>query len=165
MSDMIITNRSQLTLIHKAEHANYAYDKYEVTDAQEKYETDGALHGHQCVVAFYSIPPGKSSYPLHYHSTNEEVFYIISGEGALQTPDGIRQVAAGDVIVCPAGKQGAHKLTNASETAPLVYLDVDTNRTPDIVYYPDSGKVGIRAAGGVHENYRLDAGVDYYDGE
>ncbi len=44
----------------------------------------------------------------------------------------------------------------------LVYLDVDTNNTPDIVYYPHSNKVGIRAVGGVHDNYDMDSKVDYY---
>jgi uncharacterized cupin superfamily protein len=64
--------------------------------------------------------------------------------------------------VFPAGKNGAHKLTNNSETENLVYLDVDTNITPDIAYYPHSNKVGIRAVGGVRDNFRLGDSVDYY---
>jgi len=165
MKEMIITNMNKISPSHHNEHKQYEYYKHEVTDSRQKYEVASPNEGNQTVVAIYTLPPGKSSYPFHYHSTNEEVFYIISGTGILETVDTKHTVAAGDIIVCPAGKSGAHKFTNASETENLVYLDVDTNNTPDIAYYPHSNKLGIRAAGGVRDNYRLDSKVDYYDNE
>jgi len=161
---MIITNMDKITPSHH-QHKQYEYHKHEVTDSRQKYEVASPREGNQTVVAFYTLPPGKSSYPFHYHSTNEEVFYIISGNGIVETFDAKHAVAAGDIMVFPAGKNGAHKITNSSETEDLVYLDVDTNNTPDIAYYPHSNKLGIRAAGGVHDNYRLDSKVDYYDNE
>ena len=117
------------------------------------------------MVAFYTIPPGKSNYHFHYHTTNEEVFYIISGNGVLETFDAKHPISVGDIIVCPVGKNGAHKITNTSEIENLVYLDVDTNNTPDIAYYPHSNKLGIRAVGGVRDNYELEKTVGYYNGE
>jgi uncharacterized cupin superfamily protein len=166
-SGIIVTDMRSLTPQCKNEHEPYVYHKYAVTDENGKYENAGpeACGGNGTVVAFYTLPPGKSSYPFHYHVNNEEVFYIISGQGVLDTPNGTRGVAAGDVIICPAGAEGAHRLTNASDTEHFVYLDVDTNRTPDVVYYPRSSKVGIRAAGGIRDNYHLDSAVAYYQGE
>lgn len=164
MKKIIITNMAAITPKHKNEHAPYEYFKYEVTNSREKYSVAAPAEGNQTVTAFYALPPGKSNYPFHYHTTNEEVFYIISGRGTLQTPDKKYEVKAGDVIICPAGKHGAHKITNSSETENLVYLDIDTNNTPDIVYYPDSNKIGIRAAG-VHDNYSLADKRGYYEGE
>ena len=151
--------------IHRSEHGQYEYYKYEITDGRDKYEVSSPNEGNQTVVAFYTLPPGKSNYPFHYHTTNEEVFYVISGNGVLETFDEKHAISAGDIVVCPAGENGAHKIINASKTENLVYLDVDTNNTPDIAYYPHSKKLGIRAAGGIRANYNLDSNVDYYENE
>ena len=62
-------------------------------------------------VHFYTLQPGKANYPYHYHTANEEVFYIISGQGTLKTSEGDRTVSEGDVIVMPAHENGAHRLS------------------------------------------------------
>jgi uncharacterized cupin superfamily protein len=165
MKNITITNINKITPKHHNEHKNYEYLKYEVTDSREKYEVAGPKEGNQTVVAFYTIPPKKSNYPFHYHTTNEEVFYIISGNGILETSETTHTITAGDVIICPVGKNGAHRITNPSETENLVYLDVDTNNTPDIAFYPHSNKIGIRAAGGIRSNYCLDDTRGYYENE
>ncbi|MCL2204263.1 MAG: cupin domain-containing protein [Defluviitaleaceae bacterium] len=165
MKELIITNMNKITPEHQNEHKSYEYYKYEVTDSAEKYEVSSPNDGYQTVVAFYSLPPGKSSYPFHYHITNEEVFYVISGKGTVETCNGSRTISAGDIIVCPAGEKGAHKIINTSETENLVYLDVDTNKTPEIAFYPHSNKVGIRAMGGIRSNYDKDNQLGYYDNE
>ena len=165
MGKLIVTRMDKINPKHQNEHKQYEYFKYEVTDSQEKYEVASPSEGNQTVVAFYTLPPGKSNYPFHYHTTNEEVFYVISGSGILETFDEKISISAGDVIVCPVGKNGAHKITNNTETENLVYLDVDTNNTPDIAYYPHSNKIGIRAVGGARENFSLYSSVDYYINE
>ena len=165
MSKIIVTNMNNIAPKQHSEHKQYEYLKYEVTDSRYKYEVASPNEGNQTVVAFYTLTPGKSNYPFHYHSTNEEVFYIISGNGVLETFDKKHPIKAGDIIVCPVGKEGAHKITNTSETENLVYLDVDTNNTPDIAFYPHSNKLGIRAAGGIRDNYNVDNKVYYYHNE
>ena len=118
----------------------------------------------QCTVSIYEIPPLKSAYPYHYHCKDEEVFYIISGEGVLRTPEGERAVKAGDLLFFPADESGAHKLTNASETENLIYIDFDVIHDLDAAVYPDSGKIGIWGKN-INRVYRLDSDVDYYEGE
>jgi len=162
MGKFIHTNISQIEPKHHS-HEQYEYTRHDVTDKHEKYQVISPNEGNQTVVAFYTLPPGKSSYPFHYHTTNEEVYYIIAGNGEVETFEGKHPVAAGDVIIFPVGKHGAHKITNTGNE-PLVYLDVDTNNTPDIAYYPHSNKVGIRSVG-CHDNYRTDNTLAYYDGE
>ena len=165
MKKIIITSMDEITPeLHNAHTRNEHY-KSEVTPGAQKYEVNSPNEGNQTVVAFYTLPPGKSAYPFHYHTSNEEVFYIISGSGILETSDENIPVRPGCVMVFPVGKTGAHKLTNSSKTEDLVYLDVDTNNTPDIAYYPHSNKIGIRAAGGVRDNYFMDNKADYYDNE
>ena len=118
----------------------------------------------QSAVAFYELPPGKSNYPYHYHLTSEETFYIISGTGTLKTPDGEVEVHAGDLLFFPAGEGGAHKLTNSSESEPLIYIDFDTLADPNVCIYPDSNKVGVYGKD-FRSIYRLEDHVDYYDRE
>ena len=114
-------------------------------------------------VYFYTLQPGKANYPYHYHTGNEEAYYIISGRGTLVTPDGEKIVAEGDVIIMPANENGAHMLINTSD-APLVYLDIDTVSSPDVSVYPDSGKILVMA-GKIQKSYKIDAAVNYLDGE
>jgi len=117
----------------------------------------------RCKATIYEIPPMKSAYPYHYHIANEEIFYIISGQGTLKTPDGDVAVSAGELLFFPANENGAHKLTNTSETEPLIYLDVDTQNDIDVCFYPDSNKIGVW--GKTSQVYRTDDQVDYYEGE
>jgi uncharacterized cupin superfamily protein len=151
-----ITNQSLIEPKHKCEHEPYEYYKYEVTPRSPE---------NQCYVAFYEIPPRKANYPYHYHLKNEEVFYIISGNGILETPGGNRPVTAGDIIVCPPSEKGAHRLINASQTEKLTYLDVDTVNSPELIGYPNSGKIGIVINGESSTFYKKDSRVDYYEGE
>ena len=116
------------------------------------------------LVSVYEIPPGKAAYPYHFHHKNEETFYILNGEGILKTPQGERTVKAGELLFFPAGPEGAHKLTNASRTENLVYIDFDVVHDIDIAVYPDSDKIGIWGMG-INKIYPQDGNVDYYDGE
>lgn len=123
-----------------------------------------AVHEADTLVRVYELPPGKSAYPYHYHLKNEETFFILRGEGLLRTTEGERAVKAGDLLFFPAGEDGAHKLTNTSDSEMLVYLDFDIVHDLDVTMYPDSGKLGIWGKD-TNKIYRIDDDVDYYDGE
>ena len=89
------------------------------------------------------LPPGKAAFPAHNHYGNEEMFYIIEGEGQARIGNDTFPIRAGDVIACPAGgPETAHQISNSSATHTLRYLAVSTMQTPDFVQYPDSGKTG-----------------------
>ena len=140
---------------HKNEHEGYEYYR-------RKFVPFGAAQN--SLVSIYEIPPMKAAYPYHYHHNNEETFYIISGEGILRTPNGERKVSARDLLFFPTGAEGAHKLTNSSETEPLVYIDFDVVHDIDVCEYPDSGKIGIWGMD-INRIYPKDSDVDYYEGE
>jgi len=116
------------------------------------------------LVSVYEIPPHKSAYPYHYHHKNEETFYIISGTGRLRTPQGESAVGPGDLLYFPANENGAHKLTNTSDTQPLVYIDFDVVHDIDVTVYPDSNKIAVWGKD-TNRVYRTDDDVDYYTGE
>lgn len=155
MKEMIHLHVDNVQSEHKQEHENYEYSK-------RKLLPRGAAA--DCVVAIYEIPPGKSAYPYHYHTKNEETYYILSGEGILKTPEGERPVKAGEFLYFPANENGAHKLTNSSSSELLVYLDFDTAHDLDVAFYPDSGKIGVWGKD-INQLYKLTDSVDYYEGE
>lgn len=152
---IIIANAESTPSKHES-HESYEYFKHLIVP--KKLEN-------QCTVAIMEIPPQKSSYPYHFHAGITEVFYIISGKGILETPDGTKEVTQGDVIICPQGKEGAHRISNTSESDMLVYLDCDTISTTDIAFYPHSGKIGFIIDGQPNTFFDSANNVDYYKGE
>lgn len=68
------------------------------------------------------------------------------------------------LLFFPTGAEGAHKLTNSSETENPVYIDFDVVHGVDITIYPDSDKIGVWGMG-INKLYPQASDVDYYDGE
>jgi len=153
MNDILHLRPESLPPKHKHAHPNYEYTRRDLLPRGSA----------RCVVALYEIPPGKAAYPYHYHAQNEECFYILSGSGILRTPEGEREVKAGEFLFFPAGERGAHKLTNTGD-AGLVYLDYDAEHDIDVAFYPDSGKIGVWGKG-INQVYKTDDQVNYYEGE
>lgn len=97
----------------------------------------------KCRVNFVEVEPGNFAFGFHYHECEEEVFYIISGTGAVRTAKGEQTVRAGEVIAFPAGPDGAHVIRNGSNSEKLVYIDFGTCCLPEIVHFPDINKIMV----------------------
>ena len=124
--------------------------------------------------SLFRLEPGKVAYPAHTHYGNEEAVYVLDGRGSMRLGDEKIPVEAGDYIAMPVAA-AAHQLINDSD-APLEYLCISTMVHPEVVYYPDSDKVGMMAGSapggdsakrllGGFGFYRKDSRVNYYDGE
>ena len=123
--------------------------------------------------SLYELPPGKANWPYHYHCANEEIFYILEGEGEVRTPEGRKTVRKGDIIRFPTGPDGTHQLINTGRSI-LSYIDVDTTIEPDVIIYPDSEKINIMAGSApgqdkgkryLHKVLDKNAVKDYWEGE
>lgn len=113
----------------------------------------------------YEIDAGRKLWPYHLHHTNEEWLVVLRGRPTLRTPEGERELVEGDLACFPRGAGGAHQVLNGTDE-PVRVLMLSTKLFPEIIEYPDSGKVGIRDAKGE----RLFLGrhgepADYWDGE
>jgi uncharacterized cupin superfamily protein len=93
--------------------------------------------------SLYELPPGASSFPLHIHHANEELIIVLSGRPTLRGLDTERELSPGDIVACPTGREGAHRLDNRQSDAVRVLI-VSTMLYPEINEYPDSGKVMVR---------------------
>jgi uncharacterized cupin superfamily protein len=119
------------------------------------------------------VPPGRKPFPYHAHRGNEEMFFVLEGEGSIRIAGETHKIRKGDFISLPPGRESAHQIINDSK-APLRYLAVSTMILPEVVEYPDSGKLGVIAGahGGrpateesIRHFTRTKDGVDYWEGE
>jgi uncharacterized cupin superfamily protein len=114
------------------------------------------------------VPPGKRGCPFHSHHAEEEMFFVVRGQGTLRYGNETRKIRAGDFICCPTGgADTAHQIINDSD-ADLAYISVSTMMPAEVCEYPDSGKIG--AFGGaspsrVRHMTEAGAAVDYWKGE
>lgn len=150
--DSRIVNLDELKLEHFANG-----DKYECRAARI-----GPLLGAKDLGYSYDIvPPGKRSCPFHSHRGEEEMFFIVKGNGSLRYGNEVRKIRAGDVICCPTGgAESAHQIINDSDTE-LAYLSVSTKLPAEICEYPDSRKIGA-FAGDLRHMTRADGNLDYW---
>lgn len=121
-----------------------------------------------------AVPPGKRAFPFHNHHANEEMFFVIEGEGEARIGEAVYSIRPGDVIACPpGGKETAHQIINTGKVE-LRYLAVSTKQMPEIAEYPDSGKFGVLAEyppgpDGQPHGFRFvgreSLGISYWDGE
>ena len=122
------------------------------------------------------VAPGKRAFPFHSHHINEELFFVLEGQGLLRYGAAEHPVRKGDFIACPpGGAELAHQLVNTG-TADLLYLAVSSRSESDVWEYPDSGKFGTMSGVDLNSGWPPKAsfaaryvkdgtGVDYWDGE
>ena len=94
--------------------------------------------------SLFEVPPGGATAPLHAHYANEELIVVVAGRPTLSTPDGTRrQLAEGEVVACPAGRRGAHRLDNETDEQVRVLI-VSTMRAPEINEMFEDGEFWLR---------------------
>jgi uncharacterized cupin superfamily protein len=119
-----------------------------------------------------ALPSNEEGAPPHCHSSEEEVFVVLEGEGTLELwgapkagampraePDETHSLRRGHVVSRPAGTRISHCFRAGADG--LAYLAYGTRDPNDVAYYPRSNKIFFRGLGLVA---RLEP-LDYFDGE
>lgn len=91
----------------------------------------------------FELSPGAATFPLHAHLHNEELLVVLAGTPSLETLDGHRRLAEGEVVAFPPGRAGAHRVRNESE-APARLLIVSTMLAPEVNDFPETGELWVR---------------------
>jgi uncharacterized cupin superfamily protein len=119
-------------------------------------------------LSLWEVPPGETAYPFHFHLGEEELLIVLDGSPSLRTPEGTRRLERGEIVAFLVGEQGAHQLVNDTEET-VRFLAFSPSGMPDIVVYPDSGKIGAFErhpdGSGLRLMFREADAVDYYEGE
>jgi uncharacterized cupin superfamily protein len=116
---------------------------------------------HPFDLALISIPKGKLLCPYHSHSSESELYLVVSGRGKVRDKDGTTEVEPGDAFLFGPGE--AHQLTNAGDED-FVYYVIADNVLGDSCFYPDSGKFAVWKERN-EEVIVKGAETDYFDGE
>ena len=112
----------------------------------------------QLGASLFEIPAGAATFPLHAHFNNEELLVVLAGTPTLTAFDGSqRELSVGEVVACPAGRRGAHRLDNHG-SEPARVLIVSTMKAPEVNEMLEDGTYWVRdyAPGLTPENPGLD---------
>ena len=126
-------------------------------------EIGPVIGGEHLAGSVYEVPPGRKLFPYHWEAAQEEWLLVLSGTPTLRTPEGTRELRAGDLACFVCGAEGAHQVSNGSD-APARILMLSDRLATNVVVYPDSGKVGVRTPA-LRPNHGLDATLEYWEGE
>jgi uncharacterized cupin superfamily protein len=94
--------------------------------------------------SLFDVPPGSATFPLHAHFANEELVIVLAGRPTLTDREGGERVLEpGEVVACPAGRDGAHRIDNRSDE-PARILIVSTMKAPEINEMIEDGTYWVR---------------------
>ena len=113
---------------------------------------------HELGASLFELPAGAATFPLHAHFANEELLIVLAGRPTLTGLEAEpRELEPGDVVACPAGRDGAHRLDN-NTAEPARVLIVSTMKSPEINEMLEDGTFWVRdyAPGLTPENPSLD---------
>ena len=122
-------------------------------------ELGDALGSMRTGVGHLTVAPGALSGPPHCHAAEEELFVVLDGSGTLLLGDDEHTVRAGSIVARPPGTGVPHAFRAGDQ--PLTMLAFSTRDPNDIVFFPRSGKVGLR---GIRARFFVEQ-VEYWDGE
>jgi uncharacterized cupin superfamily protein len=80
--------------------------------------------------------PGAASSMRHWHTQEDELVYVLSGELILITDAGEEPLRAGQCAGFPAGLANGHQLVNRGQE-PAIYLEFSNRDKEDSAHYPD----------------------------
>lgn len=156
---MTKTNIARLKWEHwKSPKGKYAQSGKDVSVALGDVRRGWPKRGHPFNLELVKVPPGKAACPFHYHTTQWELYVVLSGSGIARSGRKRHKIGPGDAFMC--APFNAHQIINTGRRD-LVYYVIADNPPVDIFHYPDSGKWGFRPQG---KFFRMTE-TPYHDGE
>ena len=116
---------------------------------------------HPFDISLVTIPKNKFLCPYHAHSSEWELYLVVSGRGKVRDKHGWTEIGPGDAFLFRPGE--AHQLGNAGEEDFVYYIIAD-NPSGDTCHYPDSGKFAVFKEGAEEVIVRARE-ADYFEGE
>jgi uncharacterized cupin superfamily protein len=111
------------------------------------------LSGEQLGARIEELAPASASSHHHFHTSEEEHLFMLSGDAMLLFGNEELPVSVGDHIWFRAGDETAHHFENRSD-APCTYLVYGERKADDVVVYPAGQVMMIKALGNKQFTYR-----------
>jgi uncharacterized cupin superfamily protein len=149
---------------------NLHSDEWDGTRDRDGWRVRGALVGQRIGgellgATISEVEPGSKLWPYHTHYLNEEWVIVLHGEPTLRTPEGEHALKEGDVVCFRRGKEGAHQISNRTDS-PIRVLMLSSMIPGEIIEYLDTGKVLAKDVEDEDIVFaRLGPPVDYWEGE
>jgi uncharacterized cupin superfamily protein len=87
-----------------------------------------------------TLPPGSRSSLKHWHMTEDEMIYVLSGELTLHEGAAVTTLLPGDAACFAAGVAQGHFLENRS-LSEVTYLVIGTRSKADVITFPEHDTV------------------------
>ena len=87
-------------------------------------------------VNLVELSPGSWSAQRHWHTREDELIYVLSGQLTLVSNEGEQILKPGMVAGFPAGVSNGHHLMNTGDSDAL-YLEIGGRIAEDEAFYPD----------------------------
>ena len=98
-----------------------------------------------------TLPPGAWSSQRHWHTHEDELIYVVSGEVTLVTDAGEEILFAGDAAGFKAGQPDGHTFQNRSGKD-AVLLEIGSRLEDDVAFYSDLDMKTTMDGGYVHRD-------------
>ncbi|MFB6268707.1 MAG: cupin domain-containing protein [Halobacterium sp.] len=100
--------------------------------------TEPAGLENMAVNVFRADPGEQVPLAYHYHETQEEVFYVVSGTLSVETPEETFEVAEGELFAAePESPHRAHNPEDADEAVELLAVGAPPAEDDAVPYEPD----------------------------
>lgn len=121
---------------------------YKAAVAERSWQAIGTAGGlTQFGANLVTLPPGAWSSQRHWHSAEDELVVMLTGELVLVEDDGETALGPGDIATFKAGVANGHHLQNRS-AATATFLAIGTDRpATDECHYPDIDQYWSEATG------------------
>ena len=114
----------------------------------------------QITVCMEVLSPGKQANQAHYHLLEEEHLLVLEGSMTVVLGEKSFVVGQGHYVCFPAGQKVAHSIKNHTDK-PCRYLILGNVQKNDVMVYPDTGRVHVKATG---ESYHSAPTMEYWEG-
>lgn len=104
-----------------------------------------------------TLPPGAWSSQRHWHTKEDELIGVVSGEVVLVTDEGEEVLRAGDWAGFKAGEPNGHSFQNRSKEN-AVLIEIGSRIDNDEAFYPD---IDMRTVSGKDEYFHKDGKTSY----
>jgi uncharacterized cupin superfamily protein len=104
-----------------------------------------------------TLPPGAWSSQRHWHTREDELIGVVSGEVVLVTDEGEEVMRAGDWAGFKAGDPNGHSFQNRS-SEPAVLIEIGSRIEGDEAFYPD---LDMRTVAGETDYFHRDGKISY----